>query len=309
MDLVADIGGTNTRLAFAEAGCPLSDSICSYRNDEFDTFDGPLDKFLSAAGRPKLASVCVAIAGPVRGSHGQLTNRDWQFDTDRIARTAGASRAVLMNDLAALGHALPHLSPDQCETIRSAGKRTRRNGQSFVLGLGTGVNVSVSAACASGEHRVLEAEAGHIDLPTNIRQQLEQAIGSAAVQNFPTLEELFAGRGLAALHACLSDQPEIPAHDVITQCNETARDCVELYARLLGFALRELILLYLPLEGVYLAGGVSRGVMSTARSPFLDALASPHMMGGLISAPKISLILDDAAALTGCAARLQQDRT
>ena len=73
-------------------------------------------------------------------------------------------------------------------------------------------------------------------------------------------------------------------------------------------ALRELILYYLPLEGVYFAGSVARGVLGVAQEPFLDALGQPHLMQDIIAAPSVSLILDDAAALHGCAARIQADK-
>lgn len=303
MDLVADIGGTNTRLALAENGRPLDESTRSFRNRQFTSFDDPLGAFLSEMGNPMPDAVCVAIAGPVKGSHGKLTNLNWDFETGRIAQVSRAKRAVLINDLAALGHALPHLHPNQTKTLRPVGPGDRRNGQSFVLGLGTGVNIATNM----GDGRVLEAEAGHAGLPAQIHGQLADAIGEEAVSRFPSLEELFAGRGLAALHGCMSGV-SVPAHEVIARPDATAQKCVTLYARLLGLALRELILYYLPLEGVYFAGSVARGVLGVAQEPFLGALGQPHLMQDIIAAPSVSLILDDAAALHGCAARIQADK-
>ncbi|MEX0285833.1 MAG: glucokinase [Paracoccaceae bacterium] len=307
MFLVADIGGTNTRLALADGTAPLPDTIRSYLNDDFDGFDGALSAFLSEMDHPDVTAICVAIAGPVQGEHGTLTNRDWGVHTGQLRHLSGAGTAVLMNDLAALGYAIPHLGNDQVETLRDAQPGARRNGQSFVLGLGTGVNLAVSMSIGKGTYRVLEAEAGHAGLPAGIMDRLIDAIGAQAATQFPSVEELFAGRGLSALHASLTGGPVVPGRDIIDGKDETSQRAVSLFASLAGDMLRDLILLYLPLDGIYLNGGVFRGVLSAGKTPFLEALAAPHMLSEIIDAPSIRLITDDAAALRGCAARLAQE--
>ena len=307
MDLVADIGGTNTRLALVDDGRPVGDSIRSYRNHTYDGFDGPLGAFLAEVGRPRVEAACVAIAGTVQDDHARLTNRGWHVETEAIRQVAGTPRAVLLNDLAALGYALPHLDASQCRTIRPRGDVPRRNGQSFVLGLGTGVNVAVSMAVPGGGYRVLEAEAGHIELPATIRQRVSDAIGCDAVGPFPSVEELLSGRGLAALYTAMSGHSGVSAQEVMTRNDDTARQCVTLFADSFARVLRELILLYLPFDGVFLAGSVARSVMEAAPEPFLTTLSEPHLMQANIAAPSVSLILDDAAALRGCAARLRSD--
>lgn len=304
MQLVADIGGTNTRLALVEHGQPVPDTLLSVRNAGFDDFYAVLRHYLAETGGAPPSALCVAIAGPVKGNAGELTNLAWHLETDRLAQVAGADRAVLMNDLAALAHAMPHFTPEQTQTLRAAGPSARRNGQSFVLGLGTGVNLAVSLALGQGRFRVMEAEAGHIALPAPLRRSLELALGRDAAEGFETLECLFAGGGLRRLHACLSGGQEMSGHQIIASPDPAAQDTVILFARLLGQALRDLILLYLPLDGVYLAGGAGRGVLSVAQAAFLQALAQPHRMADILAAPQISVILDDAAALQGCAARL-----
>ena len=106
MQLVADIGGTNTRLALVEHGRPIPDTLLSVRNAGFDDFYAVLRHYLTETGGAPPSALCVAIAGPVKGNAGELTNLAWHMQTDRLAQVAGADRAVLMNDLAALAHAM-----------------------------------------------------------------------------------------------------------------------------------------------------------------------------------------------------------
>ena len=84
-----------------------------------------------------------------------------------------------------------------------------------------------------------------------------------------------------------------------------ARNTVHLAADVLGQLVRELLLLYLPLDGVYLAGGVARGLLGgSGRAAFLDALSrTPHFSTDTGNIP-IALIRADEAGLHGCAAYL-----
>ena len=84
--LLADVGGTNARLALARNGVIDESSITRYRGDDYDSFDKVVQTYLAEQDNPRLSAVCVAVAGPVSGGKASLTNRDWDFSEDRLAR-------------------------------------------------------------------------------------------------------------------------------------------------------------------------------------------------------------------------------
>lgn len=63
--LVADIGGTNTRVALTRGTDLLSETVSRYRNAEFDSLTQVLEQFIADQGGVDPTAACVAVAGPV----------------------------------------------------------------------------------------------------------------------------------------------------------------------------------------------------------------------------------------------------
>lgn len=292
--LVADVGGTNTRLARAGAdGIPHD--IARFPNDSFDGFGAVLDRYFSAQDAP-VSACCVAVAGPVTPERARLTNRDWSFERDAISARVGGAPVRLVNDLAALGHALPGLRNDQVETLREGAGTAVHNGQALVLGLGTGVNVCLAKTIPEGLV-VVEAEFGHGSLPASVHEALHRLLGQRA-SAFSSTELLFSGRGLAQFHTALTGETA-QAQDIAAKAPETVRHA----AHLLGLLSRELVFHYLPLDGVRFAGSVARSILGTAGRDAFLAAAEPgdRAFANLVAQVPLGLITDDAAALTGLA--------
>ena len=62
--LVADIGGTNTRVAIAHGRNVIADSIRRYKNVEAPSFKGLLCRYIAEHGALDFDGCCVAEAGP-----------------------------------------------------------------------------------------------------------------------------------------------------------------------------------------------------------------------------------------------------
>jgi len=105
--LVADIGGTNARLALAQGHEVLPGTQQRFRNDAHSGFDEVAELYLADHSDHRVTEIVAAIAGPVSPEEGRLTNRGWVLRTGDLCWRFGVDRAVLVNDLAALGHALP----------------------------------------------------------------------------------------------------------------------------------------------------------------------------------------------------------
>ncbi|WP_347267357.1 glucokinase [Paracoccus sp. (in: a-proteobacteria)] len=299
--LLADVGGTNARLALARDGVLDPASIARFRGEDHPDFDRVLRLYLDARGRPGIEAACVAVAGPVRAGSARLTNRDWSFSEPRLAALTGAGRALLINDMIALGHAAAALPEADAGFLRPPPPGAAGNGQRLVVNAGTGFNVCPVRLMPGGAAICLEAEDGHTRLPL----PLAALLGEIAA-GFDSVEELFAGRGLARLHALRSGQAPGDAR-VVTEAaargDASAEASCTLQARLLGLYCRELALRFMPLAGIFLAGSVARACAGRFAA-FEAGLLQDPLMAGIVHAVPVAVIGDDLAALHGCLAAL-----
>ena len=301
MRLVADIGGTNSRLALSLSGVIQTHTIKTYPNAEWGSLYEIIADYLSRDGIAGPSEMVIAVAGPVQGTRAALTNRAWVVETDRLIDSFGVSSAYLLNDLSALGHAVPHLVADQLRVLSAGKPKTGGSLQSLVVGIGTGFNVSPVLEHA-GTVICQAVEAGHLSMPTSISGRL-QALGFST-DRFGTVEALFSGRGFVSFCSSLAHDRTLEGTAIVsaygTPDEAELTAAVDQYAGLLGHLLRDLTLAYMPSAGIYFAGSVARAIMTMAPSVCIDVLRQPFNIQTVNDAP-IWMIQDDLAALSGCA--------
>lgn len=295
--LLADIGGTNSRFAYGNHSGILKGTTKKYRNDDHAGFLGVLNAFLAECPEDQLDGVCIAIAGPVSGAAAKLTNRPWEIERDEIAEVLGTSNVKLVNDICALGCSINELDDDQIDVWRSV-KQVHTNGQSLVIGIGTGINVSARTG-----QSVLAAEVGHSSLTDKMAAIVEEALGEEPRKD-QTIEDFLSGRGLEHIYLQLSGS-KLSGEEICKATSDdsdpTAHKSCALFAKLGAEFIREVSIHYLPRNGIYMAGSVSRGMFNTPfRNDFVSGLLSPSSLSATLQKIPVSLINDDAAALRGC---------
>lgn len=300
MRLVGDVGGTNCRLAMASAGGILPGTLRRYNNDEWTQFDEIAADFLSKTQGTPL-EIVIAVAGPVHSDVAKLTNRGWTIGAKALSRRFAVSSVHLLNDLTALGHAVPHLNSKDSFSLKQGGSEPSDIAQSLVVGIGTGFNVSPVMQIRD---RVIcpIAEAGHVSLPHSIAIALEAL--DVAADAFPTIEHLFSGRGLSKFCQKFTGEMDLTGNTAIKRYGRMDARSVTMaineFSGFLGLLLRDLSLAYMPLSGIYFAGSVSRAVLAAAPDPCLDAFLQPCSFSKSSFVP-LSVIIEDSAALIGCA--------
>lgn len=298
MRLIADVGGTNTRVALSTEGRVLPDSARSFVNRDVPGFDSILREVLADTGaRPD--EIVVAIAGPVNPDRARLTNHDWSFDAAALSAAFGAARVAFVNDLKALGHALPALGPEGLIPVAhadAAGGGT----QSLVAGIGTGFNVS-PVLWTGGTAQCLRSEHGHLSLPLDVSLPLRDRLGAAA-ERFATVEDLFSGAGLGAVLGALTGQAGKRPEEILAAADAPGvADARAFYAGLIGRMARNLKMAFMPDAGLYFSGSVARSILtSPARADFLREYDRPIPLEYDLATP-VWIIRDDTAALKGCA--------
>ncbi len=317
LSLVADIGGTNTRLALARGTALLPDTIAKCANRDHADLPSLIRGYLGGQGGTACAGACIAVAGPVHDGVGELTNLDWTIDRETLARATGAGHVAIVNDLQAQGHALGHLDPASLTALLDRPTPPPENGTRLVIGIGTGFNIAVVHECG-GERLVPPSETGHSTLPVHNGEDLELFAHLSERRGFASIEDVLSGRGLERLfawHAGRAGDARRPDAAAVMQLigqgdDEIARRTAAALARTLGNVAGNLALIHLPFGGIYLAGGVARAFAPYLnRYGFSAAFRDKGRFSDYMDQFSLSVIENDWAALIGCAHHLNAARS
>lgn len=309
--LVADIGGTNTRVALCDGVDILTPTIRRYRNAENTGLASVLAQYLTAEGDVQPKAVCVAIAGPVNDGKGRLTNLDWDIDAASIAKATGAEHVALLNDLQAQGYALDHLVPSDLACLRQ-GASTQKTSARLVVNLGTGFNASPVFMTQAGAY-VATSESGHANMPIRTEQDLRLCAFIEQHHGFAAIDDILSGRGLERVFAFVAHEAgenrTLNSAAIIAGCadqtDELAVRTVTYFVRLTAMVIANLALVQLPFSGIYLVGGLSGAIapFMTGQN-FEDAFLDKGRFAGFMADFGIYVVQDDYAALKGNAAYL-----
>jgi len=312
--LLADIGGTNTRVALADGKTVRAPSIRRFANAEFADLGAVLRAYLAEAGQPVVEGVCVAAAGPVRDGVAEMTNLDWVIDSAMLRAATGAGRTAILNDLQAQGHALGHIAASDLSPMLDG--PVQDGAAMLVVGVGTGMNAA--PVHGTGAARlVAPSECGHISMPIRTERdfRLAQFLSTTGphAHGFAGVEDVLAGRGLERLYAFVTAEAgaeqvirAAEVMDRLARGEDHARDTARLYVAILGAELGNLALIHLPFGGIYLIGGVARAMSPYfAEMGLAEAFRDKGRFAEFMQSFRIQLVEDDYAALTGCAAYLQ----
>lgn len=299
--LVADIGGTNTRLALAVEDARY-DAFTSYVNRAHGSFEACLEDYLERHGivASDLALV-LAVAGPVAGETVCLTNLDWTISAPALVTRYGFTAVTLVNDFAALAAAVPAFGAGDLAAI--GGGQASLDQPALVLGPGTGFGASVWLPSGT----VLATEAGHTliapvsDVEASVLERLRRTYGPVSI------EQVLSGEGLLRLYHAVAGE-SVPENLTAAQIAEravagddpAAVRSFDLFFALLGIAARNLVLATGARGGVYLAGGIlPRYPAALAASSFRARFETPAPLPGYLERVPSWLITHPAPALLG----------
>lgn len=321
LSLVADIGGTNTRVALAEGRRLRDGSIRRYRNADFPALDTLLRRFLAQTEGAGITAACVAVAGPVRDGQARMTNLDWSITALSVGSALGlahpAQDVVILNDLQAQGHALEDVPPARIRRIiagaadatgATGGARATR----LVIGVGTGFNAAAVHKGTWGT-MVPASESGHVSLPMHSPADLQLGRYAASGRRHVAVEDVLSGRGLERIYGWLGttegDPRTAAAREILDRCinghEPRAIAAARIFSRMLGTVAGDLALGHLPFGGIYLVGGVARAFAPLlADFGFVEAFHDKGRFADFMSGFALNVIEDDYAALTGAAVHL-----
>lgn len=318
LSLLADIGGTNTRVALADGPAVRLESIRRYPNAEYQArgqdIAHVLRDYLAATGAV-VSGVCVAAAGPVQDGVATMTNLAWVMDAAKLSGATGAGKVAILNDLQAQGQALGHIPAANLRTVLPG--PVKPGAAMLVVGLGTGVNAAPVHPLPRGR-AVPPSECGHVNMPVRSEEDfqlirfIEARLRAEGEAPHAGVEEVLAGRGLANLHgfaACCAGHPaRLTSAEVLSALqagDQIAAHAARLYVHILGQMLADLALIHLPYGGIYLIGGMARAMTPHFPAFGLERSFREARRVDLLQRDfSVTVVEDDYAALTGCAAYL-----
>ncbi|WP_454915234.1 glucokinase [Xanthobacter sediminis] len=298
--LVADIGGTTTRIARSGAdGVPFD--VRLETNDSYVSVQELVGTYLAGVSGEAPVAAVLAVAGPIEGDDVRLTNRDWHFSRTALARSLGLRRLEVLNDFAAVAHAVPQLGRDDLLGVgvgRAAAGRPR-----LVCGPGTGFGTAV-VLTREGGYDVLPSEAGHMRFgavttdEARIIAHLVRDLGPVVV------EHVLSGGGLVRLHRILTGE-HLSSHAIVKAAangQPSEKETCGVFLRVLGRVLGDLALAFEALGGVYVAGGLGRAMAPLfAGSPFRAAFEDHPPYGERLAQVPVHVVTHAAPGLMGAA--------
>ncbi len=287
-NLVADIGGTNTRLGVVSNG-----KLTDLRKYPTGSLSQLLDAFHSL--RDEIGTdpraVVAAGAGPVQNGMIRLTNAQLDLSEADIARATGAQHTFVINDFTAAAWSVAEITGDNVEVLQGA--ETPPMGTRLVVGPGTGLGVG-SLLYSDGRFHTASGEGGHVGLSPRHEDEVE--IFRAARQVAPdcffddtlTLEaEMFlSGTGLPILYQAIqlatgkATAETRSAKDILDDARDAsdplAVRAAQMFTSHLGAVMGDLAVVMMPTGGVFLVGGVAE----KNRWLFADAFKDAFNAGG-----------------------------
>jgi glucokinase len=272
--LLGDIGGTHARFGWVQDAASGITEVDASVGEDRAGLDAAVAGYLSAHGLARPRSCALGIAAPVSGDTVAMTNRDWTFSISDMQRRLGLGRLLVINDYAALAHALGDVRPD--EVRRVGGGEAVEHGPLALLGPGTGLGVSGLLVAPGGRVPVV-GEGGHVSLSAD--DDTDDRVVAILRRRFGhvSAERALSGPGLVNLYAASCElgkrveEPLEPAEISARARLGSDVDCrqaVDLFFGFLGSVAGDLALTLGARGGVYIAGGIVAQLGDIAGSTF-----------------------------------------
>ncbi|WP_299948935.1 family 1 glycosylhydrolase [uncultured Ruegeria sp.] len=268
-NLVADIGGTNTRLGVVTDG-ELTDLRKHPTGTPTDLQDA-LHSLCDEIGTEPRA-VVAAGAGPVQNGTIRLTNANLDLSETELARATGAHHTFVINDFTAAAWSVAEITEGNVEVLQ--GEASPPLGTRLVVGPGTGLGVG-ALLYSEGHFHTVSGEGGHMGLSPRHFDEVE--VFNAARRIAPecffddTLvieaEMFVSGTGLPILYQAIgmtegqTNTSTRSAKDILQAAQDGSDACAVKAARMftehLGAIMGDLAVALVPTGGVFLVGGVA----------------------------------------------------
>lgn len=268
--LLADIGGTNARLAWQEAPGQPMQYVQVLQCHEHPCVFQAICQWRGEHRLPNPVHAAMAVASAVNSDWVQFTNSPWSFSIRELQSQLGLERLVVVNDFTALALGLRFIAPHHLQQIGGVSQKKpfQHEVPVALIGAGTGLGVSGLLPDQRGGWTALSGEGGHISLSIHDEQQHQVWWALKSRFGHVSAERVLSGQGLVNIHDSLvyGRTGQWPAQSLtpaqittlaLAQQDALARQVVELFCCWLGAAAGDLALTLGATGGVFIGGGIA----------------------------------------------------
>jgi glucokinase len=319
--LAGDIGGTKTDLAVftSQSGPDTPLHTARFQSADYASLERVIEAFL-ATTNVTVDAACFDVPGPVLRGRARATNLPWMIDADALARTFDWRAVTVLNDLEAVGHALPLLRPADLHTL-NAGEPIA-DGTMAVIAPGTGLGEAF-VTWHGGRAFAHPSEGGHAGFAPQSECEIGLLRYLLARFDHVSYERVCSGIGIPSIYDYLRDAGEIPetAHVkerlataadrtpiILEHAQASAAGCalcaatLQTFVSILGGEAANLALKMLATGGVFLGGGIPPRILPALQEGgFMRAFLRKGRMAELMTRIPVHVILHSRPALLGAA--------
>ncbi|MDP7592152.1 MAG: glucokinase [Litorilituus sp.] len=315
INLIADIGGTNIRLAQADQQSDAKfTNIETYQCAEFDSLADVISLYIDNKDLNNATiNACLAIACPVDDDIISMTNLPWQFSQQALIKRLNLNSLTMINDYTAIAMAIPLLNDNQ--KVKVGGGETVADKPIAVCGPGTGLGVA-NLVPVNGQWHCFSGEGGHTDFAAVDDVDIQVLHFLRNIKQRVSYEQLLSGYGLEQIYQALCainqhDTKLLSAKDISTNaldgsCSICAQALAQ-FCKVLGSFAGNLALTMNSQGGVYIAGGiVPRFVEYFKNSGFRARFETKGRLSHITVQTPTYVITEQQPGLLGAAAFLLQ---
>lgn len=311
-DLVADIGGTNMRVAQVAEG-----RILDRRNFPMVPGRQVADTLRKVArdlgGTPQ--AVVAAAAGPVQAGEIRMTNGGWLVSAHEIAAATGADRVQVINDFEAAAWSLASLT--DADVLAIGDSRPLTPGHRVAIGPGTGLGVGCLFWDGARYH-VMPGEGGHVAVgprtadEVGVFERLITLWPEARIGDTLTLEAeaMLSGTGLPLLYHACGGAAGQTGREIFARADggeAAAQMCLQMFRSHLAALAGDLAVTLAARGGIFLLGGVAQANPWLFDAGFWADYTAGGRFTGVRASCGIYLVTVEDFGLRGCINALAAD--
>lgn len=313
LSVVADVGGTNIRLAVCDLKTGKLSQLKEFSCVEFITLEVALTQYFEIL-QGEVKHLCLGIASPVENDHVVMTNLSWDFSKQALKEILKLESLYVINDYTAISLAVPFLSSG--EKIQVGGGECKENAVTAIFGPGTGLGVSHIIKSAD-KWISLDGEGGHVSFTSNTQEQADILCLLQAQFGHVSAERILSGQGLVNLYQSLCalskhevkfEQPKEISKAALDGSCDMARRSLDIFCQVMGSFAGNLALNLACTGGVYIAGGiVPRFAEFFQSSEFRHFFEDKGRFKAYLSSIPTFLITHNNPGLLGASVYLRQE--
>lgn len=317
--LAGDIGGTKANLALYQVTKQCGLKLVAqerFPSRKYRGIEEVIAKFIKKVGQ-KPQAAAIGIPGPVHEGRVKPSNLDWIVDAAVIEAEFELDAVRLLNDLEANAYGLDDLEAKDFHVLQKGAPDAA--GNRCVISPGTGLGEA--GLYFDGEaYHPFACEGGHTDFApftddeVGLFRWLKDKYGRVSI------ERVASGFGIANIYEYLRNAGDlreqatiageiadsdpgavISKHAIAADCDLCVRT-MEIFVRCLGAEAGNLALKIMARGGVFIGGGIPAKILPLLEKPlFLEAFNGKGRLEEVLRTMRVSLILNDEAALLGAA--------